>query len=160
MQSKQNHICALWWFQGFKSLTLEFSVGSSPVVQVASGRLWFSDLAVEWQEMLLKNICQGVQWTTGDVAGTQLTYLLYLCPQRPAPLSCWGWHLCLHSEMCYCCHERHMRGSRRVREVQTYLTAEQAKRFLNAAAGWCVYRHSYIFHFRRVTTPQCECSWF
>lgn len=88
LQSKQNHICALWWFQGFKSLTVEFSVGSSPVVQVARGRLWVSDLAGEWQEeMLLKHICQGVHGTAGDIAQMKLT-LLFL-PQA-------NW-ICAHS---------------------------------------------------------------
>lgn len=110
MQSKQNHICALWWFQGFKSLTLEFSVGSSPAVQVASGNLWFSDLAGEWQEeMLLKNICQG--------CGAQMKLTFLLCYKqtgfsphgRSFLLSGGGRHLCLCSETCYCCHEQHMR---------------------------------------------------
>lgn len=48
--SKQNRICALWWFRGFKSLALEFSVWCCLVVYVASGRLWFCELAGEWHE--------------------------------------------------------------------------------------------------------------
>lgn len=136
MQSKQNHICALWWFQGFKSLTVEFSVGSSPAVQVASGNLWFSDLAGEWQEeMLLKNICQGcgapcpVNYRRGCMDKTDFPALLqanWVFPPRGSfLLSGGGRHLCLCSETCYCCHEQHM--LQRVTEgpaVQTYLTAE------------------------------------
>lgn len=122
MQSKQNHICALWWFQGFKSLTLEFCVGSSPVVQVASGNLWFSDLAGEWQEeMLLENICQSCgapacavnyrRWSTTETELTALPQANWTPPVfwRTVLLSGWGWHLCSRSETCYCCHEQHMR---------------------------------------------------
>lgn len=67
--------------------------------------------------------------------------------------------------MCYCCHEQHMRGSRRVRAVQTYLTAERAESFLNAAAVGQAYRHrrkdSFIFRSWKVTTaPQYQSSSF
>lgn len=171
MQSKQNHICALWWFQGFKSLTLEFCVGSSPVVQVASGNLWFSDLAGEWQEeILLENICQGCgapacavnyrRWSTTE---TEFTALLQA--NWTPPPQCFEGRCCYLVEADIFVHAVKRvpvamnntcgKGSRKVRAVQTYLTAERAKRFLNAAAEWCVYGHLFkdIFncHFWKVT---------
>lgn len=98
MQSKQNRICALWWFQGFKSLAVEFTVWCSLMVWVAAGSGWFCELAGEWDEKEprreatvlsiclsdLKNtdvlLCH--RWTIGDRTWLKST-LWPLDPSKP-----------------------------------------------------------------------------